>query len=448
MNRSGTEGLSTDTRKDLEEIQRILRDHLPQDAKPISIYLSGGFARGESGHYEYKGRSLPFGDYDIDVVVPRPLLEKEEDPVLQRIEEELGYRPVTDPSEPTLAADASVHNVLDLRFKTREEFLERAPDLAYYDFLQSRHLLEGEDLVSELKPLDLNEISIFSPWRILGNRLILLLKHTDTDFLERPPTLHEVLAFQLARCRLYLDLAGLLTFLLEDYRTGYLQRVEVLRASGGLWRGWVRDPERFLDLVETARQFKQTPRAEEITGKELFDKWFETAEDVGCMTPHLINLILLTKQAPMEKVFEVVRRSEPKGASHPPVVDPYLVDWKPLVARQVRQYPSLFYRDFIEHYIRRSGRRLPSSKLLCGFASRYYGTFENATWRGRKWVLKNLRRSVLSPAAFQAAVLPLVAYSLTPKLEIKNDALEFFDQLMNPYMMMPFDFLPDLKRWE
>ncbi|MCA9440298.1 MAG: nucleotidyltransferase domain-containing protein, partial [Candidatus Omnitrophica bacterium] len=120
MNRSGTEGLSTDTRKDLEEIQRILRDHLPQDAKPISIYLSGGFARGESGHYEYKGRSLPFGDYDIDVVVPRPLLEKEEDPVLQRIEEELGYRPVTDPSEPTLAADASVHNVLDLRFKTRE----------------------------------------------------------------------------------------------------------------------------------------------------------------------------------------------------------------------------------------------------------------------------------------------------------------------------------------
>ncbi|MCA9450485.1 MAG: hypothetical protein KC931_25415, partial [Candidatus Omnitrophica bacterium] len=388
MNESGApvSGPSAQVLEDLEIVRRALRHHLPADAKPRAVYLSGGFARGESGHYSHNGRSLPFGDYDVDVVVPRPLLELEKQSVFDDLEEQLSYRSVNSPSEPTLVADARVHNVLDLRFKTPEEFHVRPPDLAYYDFLQGHRLLEGEDLVKGMKPLEQWEISLISPWRILGNRLILCLKHVDTDFLERDPTPHETLAFRLARCRLYLDLAGLLVFLLGEYRTRYDERIEVLRNSKGLWRGWIEKPEVFIDRLEKIRQFKLNPSLEQITGPALFSEWFQTAKDVGQMMPHLINLILLSKQTPTEKIFEIMNKPAGTGGAAPPTIDPFAVDWSPLVARQFRSYPSLFYRDFIDHYIRRSGRKLPAAKTLASLASRYYGSYENATWRGRKWV--------------------------------------------------------------
>ncbi len=439
---------SGEAKADLDCISDLIFQELPDDSTPISIYVSGGFARGESGHYSLQNRNLPFGDYDLDVVIPRPLLEREVKAVFKRIEEEMSYRPVTAASEPTLVEDAKVHNVLDIRFKTREEFIERPPDLAYYDFVHSHALLHGDCLVGDLKELETWEVSLFSPWRILGNRLILCLKHVDTDLLERDPTVHEVLAFRLARCRLYLDLAGMLTFLLGRYSTAYSNRIQTLKDSHSLWRGWVRDADLFLSRLEEVRRFKKEPHLEKSSGVQIFQEWFQAAQDIGEMLPHLINLVLLTKQAPPERIHEIMNKPPGGGESSPPTIDPFAVDWKPLVVRQFRGYPSLFYRDFIAHYIRRSGKNLPAANTLSGFASRYYGSYENATWKGRKWVFKNLRRSVLSPLAFQSAVLPLILFSLNSKFEVRIDALEFFDKLMEPYMPMPFDFLPDLKRWE
>jgi hypothetical protein len=277
---------------------------------------------------------------------------------------------------------------------------------------------------------------------------VLALKHISTDYCERNPTRHESLALRLAICRLYLDLAGSIGFLFGSYRTGYSERVEFLQSDAGLWRSWFPDVRTFLDRLEHARSFKLRPVLEKVSGTTLLAEWFNAIHDVGQVLPHAVNLALLTRKIPLATIQETLHRAGEEGKTAGAVSIPFEQDWRPLVARQVKMFPSLYYRDFIHNYLRRMGRSLPFSMFLSAQASRYYGVMEHIIWRGRKWVFKNTRRSLLAPASFQTAVLPLLLFSLSPKLEVNLQALEMFDKLMNPYMLMPFEFLPPLKRWE
>ncbi len=419
---------------------------LPSDAQPLAIYLSGGFARGESGHYLYNGTSLPFGDYDFDVVVPRPLLDRELRAVEEALFERLRFQPVTAESAPTLREDADRHNVLDLRFKTPEQFLSAPPDLALLDFLNSRVLLWGRELAEGRLDVRVEEISPFSPWRIIGNRITLALKHIDTDFWRREPTRHEALAFRLASCRTYLDLAGMMGFLAGEYRSSHSGRFEFLKSDPGLWQGWFGDPDKFIAHVEKALRFKRDPTLEPVTGDRLWKEWFDLATDLGAALPHLVGLLLLTHRLPRETLRNTLRGSARSGAGA--LSDPFGEDWRPLAARQARAYPGLFYRDYALHVLRRKGMRLPFGGFLASQASRCHGMIENALWKGRSWAFKNLRRSTLSPQAFQSAAQPLLLFSLVPDRSVRLEQLEAFDALMNPYMKMPFDFLPSDRRWE
>lgn len=442
---SGT-GFDSRTALRLSEIADLIQTHLPNDVIVHSILVSGGFARGESGHYKIEERWIPFGDYDLDVVVSRILLDSETDLVYDAIESATGFRSVNEDSTPTLVEEPKVFNVLDIRFKTLDEFGQRAPDLALYDFLQSYRVVHGEDLGKKLKPISIHEVSPFSPWRILGNRITLLFKHVNIDFLANPPTLHEALAFRLAACRVWLDLAGILSFLHGGYQTSPAARLAFLTSNAGAWRTWLPEPDSFLNQVQNAVQFKREPRLDRLSGEELFREWFTLVTDLGRILPHLTNLLLLSRRIPIATLSETLLSPD----SRPGMVvnDPFGEDWRGMVARQLREYPGLYFREFIRVHLNRAGKRLPMEKTLCGFASRYYGLSEHLMWRGKKWTLKNLRRSTLAPTAFQSAIQPLVLFSLRPDLQVDLDALELFESLMEPYMMLPFAFLEPAKRWE
>ncbi|MCG3195804.1 MAG: hypothetical protein GHCLOJNM_00272 [bacterium] len=441
------ESLSSATAEHARAVVETCLQLLPADARPLAVYLSGGFARGESGHYLCDGKPLPFGDYDFDVIAPRPLLDSEIEAVEEALFQRLRFQPVTAESAPTLTENPDRFNVLDLRFKTPDEFLSAAPDLALLDFLGSRVLLWGEDLVQGQLSIGIDEVSPFSPWRIVGNRITLALKHIDTDFWERAPTRHEALAFRLASCRTYLDLAGMIGFLAGKYGASYSERLAFLREDQGLWRGWFEDSDGFVGRIEESIRFKREPRLEPLSGARIWGEWFELVMDLGAALPHLANLVLLTRHLPIEKIRETLRRSAGGGASVA-VTRPFQEDWRPLAARQARAYPGLFYRDYALQLLRRKRKRLPFGSFLATQASRCYSLIENTLWKGRSWTFKNLRRATLSPQAFQSAAQTLLLFSLAPDRSVRLEQLEAFDELMNPYLLMPFDFLPPARRWE
>ena len=421
---------------------------MPEDARPLSVVFSGSFARGESGHYEYRNRRVPSGAYHLEAIVPRPLLDSEREPIDREIVRRLGFQPAAWDSGPTSVEDAEIHNVLDFRFQTEEEFLSRPPDLALWDFLASYRVLWGENPVTGNLEISLDEISPFSPLVVLSDRAILGLKHCSAEYWEKDPTEEEALAFRLAMCRLYLDMAGAISFFYGDYRTGFADRAAFLRECHGLWKGWFPDPEPFISQVEDARRFVAEPRLERAEGSKILDEWFRTVTDLGRILPHVVNLALLTKRVPLPSLADVLRQPMDSGKRPGTIESPFEQDWRLLVARQIRMYPNLFFRDFLFHALRRKGRKLPWMKSLSSLASRYYGVFEHYLWRGRKWLARNPRRATLSPPAFQLAVLPLILFSLSPEREVSLKHLEMFDRLMKPYMLMPFEFLPPLKRWE
>jgi hypothetical protein len=274
------------------------------------------------------------------------------------------------------------------------------------------------------------------------------LQTFDLDYLECEATPQEVVMFRLAVSRALLDLAGFIGFLYRSYRTDYSGRIEFLKSNQGLWRTWLPHPEGFVSRIESAAHFMGQPVFEEVSREQVFVEWFALVYDLGRVLPHLINLVLLTERvspADLARTLELAGEAGKKAGS---IADPFRENWVPLVAVQLRNYPGLFYRDTFRFSLRREGRHLPFETFLCTQASRYHGAMEHFLWRGRKWVLKNLRRSLLSPPAFQAAVLPLILFSLSPKLEVNEEALAAFNPLMEPYMPMPFDFLPPERRWE
>jgi hypothetical protein len=442
------EGLDSATREDLEVIVATIDSLLPADAKSLSIILGGSFARNEGGHYESEGRRLPFGSYDLEVIVPRPILDSEREPIDTRLEEALTFRPAYSDTHATLHEDGGVRNVLDLRFKTQDEFYNRAPDLDTYDLAQRHRVLSGVDPIRDRLSIGIGDVSVFGPWRKLGNRLVATLKCINLDYRERAPTVQEALAFRLAVCETYLELTGLIGFLHGSYQTAYSSRLEFLETSSGLWRTWTPESDAFVVRVEAARKFILHPKPERIDSNKIFSEWFDLVYDVGRVLPHAINLILLTKRVPLARLSETLNRAGEQGKQAGVVSDPFRADWRPLVAQQVRLYPSLYFRDLISSFLRRKGRNLPMENFLCAQASRYYGAMENYLWMGRSWIFRNLRRATLAPAAFQSAVLPLLLFSFSPKGEVDTKALEMFDTLMNRYMLIPFDFLPPDKRWE
>ena len=442
------ESLDLATLENVGQIVDITLAALPNDAQPFSVILSGGFARNESGHYVCNDRLLPFGDYDFDIVVPRPLLDSEEREVHRTLFEELRFQPVTAKSEPTLVEDPDRFNVLDLRFKTREEWVERVPDLSLYDLCDSYCVLHGQDVVAEIPEVALSDISPFSPWRILGNRIVLALNHFTVEFWDRSPTRHEALALRLAVCRTYLDLAGILVFLHGSYRTSYRERLDQLRACPGLWQNWFPDHEAVLNRMEKALSFKKSPSLEAVSGESIRQEWFDLVWDLGRAFPHLTNLVLLSADLPLERIRNVLSGTEEAGRTPGAIENPFKEDWRALVLRQTRLYPSLFYKDFISAHLRRKGKRVPYIDFCSKNASRFYGLYEHLVWRGWKWVRGNLRRATLSPPAFQSAMLPLILFSLTPTRQVNAEAFELFDKMMNPYLPMVFDHLEPLQRWE
>ena len=398
---------------EVASLVRLVLAELPAQCEPVSVLWHGSFARGESGLYRYRDRWLPFGDYDFEVICRRlpgrQTLRRVEHAVL----EGFGYRPVSAPLEETLSEEADTFNVLDLKFSTPEGFLGRHPDLSTYDLLHASRVLYGQDLRPQVQ-LELEQVPLFSAYRILFNRLFHLLSLFRVDLweAERELTHQEKVAFSLAICRIWLDFGTALSLCLGVYAPDSATRLENLAREGERLTGWFKDWQGLLEGIRVALQFKREPRPERLDTAAIRRGYFLALESwdrvmrvlQGQLMPYYFG-----RAGDLEKVDY----------------------WNQAAEICRRELPRRYYRDYLREMLAKTGRKSSERRLnLLAYAANAY---ENYGFMGLPFLLMHPKQSLVSPEILYFACVPLLAFSITPLGKVHYGMLNQVLTLVSPY---------------
>ena len=151
------------------EVQTLIsKDHLS------ALIMIGGYARGEGGYRYRQGRPEPYNDYDYFVVV-RGVSRK----VARRLQGQL--------SSLAEALEKSVGVEVDLAI-LRQETLPGSPStLMFAEMVQGHRILAGDpNVLSLLRPMPLDELSLGEFTRLMLNRGALLLINQQMLATEQP----------------------------------------------------------------------------------------------------------------------------------------------------------------------------------------------------------------------------------------------------------------------
>lgn len=194
----------------LKKIVEILADSVPAQYGLVSIILYGGFARGEGRIIEAPAGKIPYGDYDLMVVTRNSLPEN----FISRILEEKIYKEVM------------FGTSIDITNETIATLRAINCDLSSYDLLKSGKTIWGEELLDKIK-MDIEDVPLISFWRILNNRLNVILMEYESEHGELKPEKRTSLKKSIIK--LYLDMGGYLAFKHKRYSPFFEERLRGLR---------------------------------------------------------------------------------------------------------------------------------------------------------------------------------------------------------------------------
>ncbi len=392
---------------------KLVLEQLPAACEPISGLWYGSFARGESGVYPYRGRWLPFGDYDFEIICRRPPRDEEVRRIERAVLERFGYRPVTSPVEETLTENATTFNVLDLKFSTPGQFVERSPDLSTYDLLHASRVMFGKDLRQHVR-LDIDRVPLFSAYRMMFNRLFHALSLFKLDLWdpEHELTHQEKVAFSLAICRIWLEFSTALSLCLGVYAPDYETRLDNLAREGERIALWFRDWEGLLEGIRVAVEFKQTPRPDRLNTLAIRRGYFLALESWD-----RVMRVVQSQRLP----YYFGRGNELEKVDY----------WNEAAEVCQKELPRQYYRDYLRVMLAGRGRKL--SDRTINLLARLSNVYENYGFMGLPFLLKHPKRSLFSPEIIYFACVPLLAFSITPLGKVHYGMLNQVLNLVSPY---------------
>lgn len=364
--------------REVQAIAALAVEHIGSAVRSILWY--GGFARGEGGLYDDRGRRLPFGDYDLEIVcdsLPDAATRRR---LRDALVEYFGYRLVTEDPAPTWRDGAEEFNVVDLHFSQTARFAERPADLATYDLVHSSRVVWGEDLRGTI-PLRLQDVSPISAFRIVNNRLLALLPVAKARLWAGDGTFQEYVAYALALTRLTLDLGTALSFGMGCYAISYHERLAHLARCRVRIDREVGPARPLLDLLAQATAFKHNPVI--VTeGEAARTLWFDTLEQTWRVLSWLGWQLLLSPGTRQERY----------------------------AAELYRRLPGRYYRHYLEQALR---TYLPvGARTVARCGAWLPNVVEHVRWRGWGFVLQHPLAAWRSPAVRACCAVPLLLYAL------------------------------------
>jgi hypothetical protein len=293
--------------------------------------------------------------------------------------------------------------------------------------VHSSRVIHGENLLPQID-FNIEQVPLFSAWRILHNRLFNLLVLFDVDMLDEDRQIphQERVAFALAICRLWLDFGMALSLCLGVYAPDYKTRLANLQAESERIAVWFRDWEGLLEGIKVAMEFKKNPRPDRLDLKAVrrgyflaLDSWDRVARVVQAqMLPYYFG-----------------RDYELNNIDY----------WSEAAETCMKVLPRQYYKAYLRVMLRKTDRE-PSEWYLNQLA-RLANVHENYTFMGLPFVLTHPRQACISPEIAYFACVPMLAFSITRYKKVHFGLLSKALRLLEPYRSAGFP-LTGIDSWQ
>jgi hypothetical protein len=262
-------------------ILSVILDFIPEDIE--SIYLSGGFGRGEgSVRFGADGKVVPMKDFDILVVLKNSVDQQIKKKVNEAVYEALGFSNV----ESGLFRFSDF--VVDLSF-TKLSNLKSFPDISIYELKTTGSLLYGQDTRKDI-PWRPEDIPIASGCRLLFEKMTGLIGHFPENFgVGMSERSKELLFYECNKS--YVEIGTALCLLFKCYEPSYSRRKELFRANFPKMQPFCDNMPELPDLVEQATDFKLKPDFNKVTIDPL-EIWFKARDTLLSISKFYLDTYL------------------------------------------------------------------------------------------------------------------------------------------------------------
>jgi hypothetical protein len=257
--------------KDIKTIVDEIKSH-----DVISIYLYGGYGRGE-GSWLIKDNTIkPYNDYDIAIIVSKYLSENSLDNIKKNLKKKIDIKWI----------DIIQYTLSDLKlFK---------PTIQNYDFKYASKFLYGEKNVRSLIPvMTTNEITLKDIETLYFTRLWTLIGSFNKNGLVEMPEKEEIF-FRNQMAKSVLAIVDVVLLLNKSYDFSYKRRIELLKSHS--------NDKILLKLSKWALDEKLFPKYRGMTSKEIkelyqdvnslfFKYFFEGLSEYYNITINSVNAI-------------------------------------------------------------------------------------------------------------------------------------------------------------
>ena len=389
---------------DVVIIKNAIINNIFRKESIASIIWHGGFARGEGGRYDYMNYKIPFGDLDIDVICRRMPSPDEKRKIYEEIFSKIRYQPVTSPIEPTLVEGADKYNILDIKFTPLRVFFNRPTDLSTYDMIHSSLTLYGENLIPCLN-VSIEDVSPYSVYRILNNRLLNLLMVFKPEYWERNLTFQESVALLLAATRVYLDMATAVTFMNGVYTSDYVTRKEniIKLEKQDIFKKY----PKLVDKIISAFEFKSFPDIRNLTSEEARFTFFQTFQDCWVMLCYLMTK-LVGSEIPKNSYLDYIKKA-------------------------YSDLPKNYYTSYLQTAMPLktfSPNFATSIRKIAGRIANYYETW-NAF--GAFHTISKLFYSGISPEIYYFVTLPLICAGIKNDKSVHPNILTSLEKMLRHF---------------
>jgi len=285
--------------KDLKFICKEVRKNIPS---VISIFLTGGFSRGEGPVKIEKNKVFPYNDYDIQVICKQKISKDEVDRISNKISKRLGYRGIEYFYSFKKEDQKMKENFyIDLKCNTPKEIKNLLPRIRTYELKHNSSLLDGQELRHIIPNFNLKDVPLTDTGKLLLDRLSQLVQY----FSIKGKYEREFLSFIIQQA--YASCCTSLLLLKKKYKIGYKKSMLIFK------KNYKKDyPELYKKIpdldkkIEEYISWKINPKKPRI--KDIEKEWYVAKRNILMVIEYFFSRFLNKDIKNLEELSKAISK--------------------------------------------------------------------------------------------------------------------------------------------
>lgn len=281
-----------------EDLRIIVEEIIKSIPDTISIFLTGGFARGEGPVKKIKGKFFPYNDYDIQIVCKNKISKDKIDMISTKISRTLGYNGIAifypfKKEEQKMKENFYV----DLKSYIPNELKKLLPRIRNYELKNNSLLIYGEDVRFLIPDYKINEIPLSEGAKLLLDRMSQMIEYYSTNKKYDSEFLTYIIQQTYAAC------CTSLLLLNKKYQIGYEKSMKILKEN------YKRDfPELYYEMPNLDKKIEQFIKwkinPQKLPNKDVKKEWFIAKKNILEVAKYFFSRFLNKDVRNVERLSE------------------------------------------------------------------------------------------------------------------------------------------------